>query len=253
MDPWECYERAVQSAEDSLRLVLDEHGGAPLTLAEHFAGSAALARAFVASRAERRAVAIDLDSHALSRARGIARLQTLIGDVREARHAPVDIVHAGNFSLGYLHTRRELVDYLRGVRASLAPGGLFACDTYGGASAFCVGSSTRRIKLGDGVELTSLWERRAADLRTARVENVLGFRVTRRGDQLAHWPEAFVYRWRLWSLPELCDALDECGFSAPRVRTSTSPERAEDPPLGVDWAVMLCASIEEAVPRPPLP
>ncbi len=249
MDPWECYERAVQSAEDSLRLLLSEHGGAPLTLAEHFAGSAALSRAFAASQAARRALAIDLDAGALERARGCERVQTLVADVRELRHAPVDIVHAGNFSLGYLHTRRELLDYLRNVRAALAPGGLFACDTYGGASAFALGSTERRIELPGALVLTSLWERRAADPRTARVENVLSFRITRRGEQLAHWPEAFVYRWRLWSLPELHDALAECGFGPPRLRTATSTNPADDPPLGADWAVLLCAS-PVAGPRP---
>lgn len=241
MDPWECYERAVQSAADSLRLVLSEHGATALSLAEHFAGSAALSRAFVASRDDRRALALDLDGGALERARGVERLETLTCDVREALHAPVDIVHAGNFSLGYLHTRRELVDYLRRARASLAPGGLFACDTYGGASAFSLGSSQRRVELDGERELTSLWERRAADPFTARVENVLSFRVTARGELLAHWPDAFVYRWRLWSVPELCDALLEGGFAPPRIRTSTSSERAQDPPPGEDWAVMLCA------------
>lgn len=241
MDRWECYERSVQSATDSLALLLHEHGGDPRTLAEDFAGSAALARAWAASAATRTALAIDLDAQALAHAAGVERVQGLVADVRAVRHEPVDAIHAGNFSLGYLHTRAELLAYLRRVAARLRPDGLFACDTYGGASAFELGVSARVTYLADGRKLTTLWERRAADARTARVENVLGFRVELEGDVVALLPEAFVYRWRLWSIPELADALEECGFAPPRVRSSTADDAAQDGALGADWAVMLCA------------
>jgi SAM-dependent methyltransferase len=242
VDPWELYERSVQAPLETLALLEQLHGGAPRFLAEHFAGSAALARAWVASRADRSALAIDLDSGALERARGVERLDTRVADVREARHEPADIVHAGNFSLGYLHTRAELLDYLRAVREQLRPQGLFACDTYGGASAFQLGAFTRVVHLPGAVRLTSIWERRAADPRNARVENVLGFRVERDGELVLRIAEAFVYRWRLWSIPELGDALEECGFEAPRVRATTAPEDGEvGAELGADWAVMLAS------------
>jgi hypothetical protein len=243
MDRWDCYERAVQAPRETLALLVHEHGGAPLRLGEDFAGSAALARAWVASDARRSAIAVDLDAQALARAANVERLQALVADVRSVRHAPVDVLHAGNFSLGYLHSRQELLEYLRNAATRVCEGGVFACDTFGGASAFQLGGATRAHTLPDGAVLTSIWRRRAADPRTARVENVLSFRIVRDGELVARLDDAFVYCWRLWSISELSDALSECGFERPRVRASTALDEPEDAPLGEDFAVLLCARV----------
>jgi hypothetical protein len=56
------------------------------------------------------------------------------------------------------------------------------------------------------------WEQREADMLTAMVTNVLHFQVEVDGDVIARHPEAFVYRWRLWSVPELRTAMAEAGF-----------------------------------------
>lgn len=243
MDRWECYERAVQAPQETLALLVHEHGAAPCDLGEDFAGSAALARAWVASDAARSAFAVDLDAQALARAAQFERLHALVADVRRVQHAPVDVLHAGNFSLGYFHTRAELLEYLRNAAARLRAGGVFACDTFGGVSAFQLGVATRTHTLPGGAVLTSIWRRRAADPRTARVENVLSFRIVRDGELVARLDDAFVYCWRLWSISELSDALVECGFEPPRVRGSTALDEPDDAPLGEDFAVLLCARI----------
>ena len=68
------------------------------------------------------------------------------GDVRTAtdrrRHAAY-VVYVGNFSIGELTTRGDLVAYLRHVRSRLRPGGVFACDVYGGQSAYMLGTAER--------------------------------------------------------------------------------------------------------------
>lgn len=248
MDRWEFYERAVQSPRDSLAMLIDAHGGDPRVLAEDFAGSAALSRAWAASAPERRSIAVDLDAQALTRASGVQRVETLVADVRDARsvaRARGDVVHAGNFSLGYLHSRLELVAYLRAVRGRLSDRGLFACDTYGGPSAFQLGAWTRSIALPDGARLTSVWERREADAMTSRVVNVLGYRVERDGEIVERELEAFVYDWRLWSVPELADALEEAGFERSRVHATTAPGDGA-PARGGDYAVMLTARARRA-------
>jgi len=243
VDRWDCYERAVQAPRETLALLVHEHGGDPLALGEDFAGSAALARAWVASDARRSAFAVDVDATALARSASVERVQHLVADVRSVRHAPVDVLHAGNFSLGYFHARSELLAYLRHAATRLRDGGLLACDTFGGASAFQLGVATRTHTLEGGAVLTSIWQRRAADPRSALVENVLSFRVVRDGELVARLDDAFVYRWRLWSISELSDALVESGFERPRVRASTALDEPDDAPLGEDFAVLLCARL----------
>ncbi len=60
-----------------------------------------------------------------------------------------DVLFVGNFSIGYIHERSALVAYMRRCRERLAlgrrgfGGGVFVCDTYGGAAAFQLGAVER--------------------------------------------------------------------------------------------------------------
>src|SRR5690606_23679903 len=130
------------------------------------------------------------------------------------------VVHAGNFSLGELHARAELLGWARTARARLAPGGIVAADTYGGESAWRRGVLERRRFERDGLEIRWLWEQRSANPLSAEVVNALSFRVLRAGDVVLDLPDAFVYRWRLWSAPELVDVLGEAGFRRAEVHTA---------------------------------
>ncbi|MBL8861653.1 MAG: class I SAM-dependent methyltransferase [Planctomycetes bacterium] len=213
-DDHDLYERSVQDAEASVQLLERLHGGSPRVLGEDFAGTAALSRAWVARGRERRAYAVDRDPRLLARA-GHPQVAAHVLDVRSAelaRLAPCDVVHAGNFSIGELGSRAEVLGWARTARARLAPGGLLAVDTYAGESAWRRGALERRRALGGGIELRWTWEQRRADPLTARVENALSFRVLRDGEVVQDRPEAFVYGWRLWSPAELTDALAEAGF-----------------------------------------
>ena len=44
------------------------------------------------------------------------------------------------------------------------------------------------------------------------------FRIERNGEIVASIENAFVYRWRLWSVPELREAMLEAGFRKTDVR-----------------------------------
>jgi hypothetical protein len=102
--------------------------------------------------------------------------------------------------------------YLRRTRARLSPRGLFAFDIYGGATAYTAGSMRRDRFLSDGTRVRYTWEQRAADPASGMVVNAMHFLVERGGEVVLDMPDAFAYRWRLWALPELRDALRESGF-----------------------------------------
>ena len=222
MDRHELYEQCVQSPEDVVRLLRTMHGGEPLVLGEDFCGTAAVSREWVRSVPGGRAIALDADAPVLALAReraareGRARIEFVLGDARTAsdsiRHR-CDVLFVGNFSIGELGARAELVAYLRHVRSRLAANGVLAFDLYGGASAQRTGQVERAHTLRDGRRARYVWEQASFDPRTGRVENALHFRVEDAGEIVEEHLRAFVYRWRLWSLPELADALSEAGFA----------------------------------------
>jgi hypothetical protein len=241
----DLYECCLQSAGDTVPLLHAIHGGDPVVLGEDFAGTAALSRAWVlAGRGpETRAIAVDHDpgtleeAHRRADAAGVPadRLVLLEGDVRTVPdptlHA-ADIVFVGNFSIGELRTRADLVGYFRTVRGRLRPGGIVACDIYGGESAFQLGSA-ERLEPGpaggpEGISVLYTWEQREADPLTGRVENAVHFEVLDADEQsLGMISDAFTYHWRLWSVPELRDAMIEAGFADTEIH-ARMPDAIDD-------------------------
>lgn len=243
MDAFDCYELCVQGPRFVAPFLHAVHGGSPTVLREDFCGTAALCRRWVEDgrRAgeSRRAVGVDMDEVVLERARrdnGAAGMQEAITLVRgDAIETPVgrsdgcDVVFVGNFSIGYIHERAALAGYLRASRARLGAGnagfggGMFVCDTYTGASAFTPGSVTR-VHPGRGREVVRYtWEQREADALTAMVTNAIHFQVEVDGEVVARYPQAFVYRWRVWSIPELREAMREAGFAGSEVYQDVGP------------------------------
>jgi len=187
---------------------------------------------------------------------GVADRLTLVrGDVLQPsepdRHG-ADVVFVGNFSIGYIKERRALVEYLMRSRERLARGnagfggGVFVCDTYGGASAFSVGGLERKHP-GRGKEIVRYsWQHEKADPLTAMVENSISFRVEVDGEVVEEHPRAFVYHWRLWSIAELREAMTEAGFVETEVHLNPNVAPGERPvpikessELGNDWIVLI--------------
>lgn len=265
---FECYELCVQSARHVTTFLRAVHGENPIVLGEDFCGTAAISRRWVADAARQgetsRAVAIDLDPETLHAAAAMARaelgsqaaeIKLLRGDCIHAPSTdPCDVLFVGNFSIGYCHTRAELMAYLRASKARLDAGnggfggGVFVCDLYGGARAFQLGA-LERIHPGRGHErIRYLWRHDAADPMSGMVENSISFRVEVNGEVVQEMPEAFRYRWRLWGLAELSEALAEAGFAERRIYREVNlapgerPRAVESPEeLGEDWIVLIAA------------
>lgn len=248
-DPLDLYERAVQSPAELAAFFVALHGGEPTRLREDFGGTGAVARAFVRAAPRRSAVVVDIDPAPLERCRDVADVRTLVADATGLDDAdPADIVFVGNFSIGYVACRRRLVGYLAASRRRLSPGGLFAFDMYGGPGAWRLGGIARRIPLQGGSILHYWWEHEAADPLTGMVVNAISFRVETGGEIVEELPRAFVYRWRLWTLPELNDALLEAGFAGVEVRLGIGLESdgrpapaASSRELASDWTALISA------------
>lgn len=240
------YESCVQNPELAVKLLRGIHGASPRILAEDFCGTAALSRAWVRAIENSRAIAADIDPTPLKRAkaeiakyRAKSRGKSLAPAAQAVRifradvltsaplaKARADVLFVGNFSIGEIHDRATLVRYLARSRKRLFKGGVFVCDIYAGESAFREGTTQREHILADGTRVKYTWEQRTADHLTARVVNALHFRVFKGSELIQDMRDAFVYHWRLWSIPELRDAMLEAGFD--RVDVYAQLPDAED-------------------------
>lgn len=209
MDRFDLYELCVTDAPRTARFLHAVHGGDPLILREDFSGSAALAREWAATRGP--AIAVDSDPVPLKRCQDIDRLEPIVGDVRKCSKK-ADIIAGTNFPLGYCHTRKGLIAYLRHARRCLKSRGVLACDMYGGTDAFTTGTTVQRFKGPAGESIRYEWEQVEASAKTGRVKNAIHFDYKPRGQPRVLRREAFVYDWRLWGVPELVDAFHDAGF-----------------------------------------
>lgn len=221
---YDLYEAAVQDPPREAAFLRAVHGGDPTVLAEDFSGPASICRAWIAMHQAHRAIATDLDreplQHALRRlggsqgAEAIDRLDVQCRDVLEAEGTP-DIIAALNFAACELHRRERLVTYLRHAQFRLSTGGVLVLDTYGGPDAFEPGVTPCTVETEHG-ELLYEWEQVEANPFTARVRNAMHFTLPN-GEVRRN---AFEYDWRLWSVPELREAMREAGFGSTQVYTA---------------------------------
>ncbi|MBN1670630.1 MAG: class I SAM-dependent methyltransferase [Kiritimatiellae bacterium] len=215
-DPFVLYQQAVQDAAFEVRLCRRIYrtlrGAEPVRFREDFAGTALLACEWVRRVPDGLAQAVDIDRPTLEwgRRHNVAKLGaraarvTLVhGDVRTARGFRPDVVAAMNFSYFVFKRRRELLDYFRAVHKSLAPRGVFVIDLYGGPEAQMLQEETTRH-----AHFTYVWDQKRYNPITGETLCHIHFRFPD-GERMRR---AFTYDWRLWSLPELRDALAEAGF-----------------------------------------
>ena len=215
-DRHDLYQRSVQNADTEGRFVARTFeriaGRKAVSLREDFCGTALFSARWVA-KGQRTAVGLDVDREVLTwgadhnlaplGARA-ASVRLLRQDVREPCRGPFDVTVALNFSYFVFTARAELRRYFAGVRRSMAEGGIFVLDAYGGYQSWR--PQTERRKL---TGFTYVWEQASVNPIDHSVVNHIHFEFPN-GSRLRR---AFTYRWRLWTLPEIRELLAEAGFS----------------------------------------
>lgn len=210
LDKFDLYTLCVQDPPRMAEFLQAVHGDSPKILRDDFAGPGAIARAWAACSPRHRGIAVDLDKVPLTKAKGAPRVKCFVTDVRQVK-AKADVICALNFGVCELHHRRDLLKYLSQVRSTLHLGGILVCDLYGGSDAFTRSTTRKTIRVDGNTSVRYSWVQDGGDAATARVHNRIHFAV-HRGTSITKYPDAFVYDWRLWSIPELRDAMIEAGF-----------------------------------------
>ncbi len=210
------YEQSVQNAEAEVhfidRVFYKEFGRSPSFLREDFCGTALLCSEWVKRRRANTALGVDYDGPTLDWGRinnlnplgERAEAVTLVrDDVRKVRDPKAEVLAATNFSWWGFKTRAELKEYFTISRESLQDDGMLMLDIYGGPEA-----QIPQIEEKDVEGFDYLWDQDDFNPITGEVRCYIHFRFPD-GSLMEN---AFAYDWRLWSLPETCDLLEECGY-----------------------------------------
>lgn len=217
-DKHELYQESVQAPEVDaafLARFYQRATGKPLrVLREDFCGTALLSCAFVKQHRENRAIGVDLHAPTLRWARqhNVAdlsesqrqRLQLVRGNVLDVRRPLAELILAMNFSWFVFKTRDLVKAYVANAKASLTKGGLLVMDLFGGSSAVAEQKERRRQHGFDYV-----WDQQRFDPVSGEIFCAIHFEF-RDGTRLRN---AFTYDWRLWSIPELREIMQEVGFA----------------------------------------
>ncbi|MEQ9454337.1 MAG: hypothetical protein RLN76_07065 [Phycisphaeraceae bacterium] len=221
-DKYDLYQKAVQDPEhevDFFELAYREanEGASPTTLREDFCGTFAICCSWAASKPDRRSLGVDLDPEPLDW--GVAhnltklnpeqqsRITLLKDDVRKITQTKADVLSAQNFSFYLFTERKDLVNYFKAARENLAPGGVMVLDMMGGPD--CLKEDNDEPRKCDGFHYT--WRTESVNPITNISSHTISFKF-KDGSKLRN---AFTYQWRMYSIPEVRDALLDAGF--PRV------------------------------------
>ena len=213
------YQDAVQCVEAEIDFVDDTYkairGRRATLIREDFCGTANTSCEWVRRRRTNRAIGVDLDEevlewgreHNVGALRGDAadRVELRPENVLEVRTEPVDAVLAMNFSYQIFKDRKVLLEYLTSVRESLADEGVLFMDAYGGYESY----KTSREKREIDDDVTYVWDQNEYDPISGEMTCFIHFHFSD-GSKMR---QAFEYNWRMYTLPEIKDLLDEAGFS----------------------------------------
>lgn len=231
-DLFYAYERAVQDPEGEVAFVSRTfkrlRKRTALTLREDFCGSAAFSAQWVRSKKGRMAWGVDCDAPTLAWAQkhrvetlppsSQAHLELVKADVRQHGVAAVDVAVAYNFSYWIFKKREEMLSYFRAAKAGLVEDGLFFLDIMGGSDVTATDETVNNHE-----DFIYFWRHESFNPINNDLRCSISFEF-RDGSCLR---PAFAYDWRLWTIPELRDVLEEAGFSKVRVYWEQEDEDGE--------------------------
>lgn len=227
------YERAVQCVESEIDMVdetfLKLRGRQARTLREDFCGTANTSCEWVRRRTDNLAWGVDLDDEVLGWGKqhnlgslteeAMERVQLLHADVLNVDTPAMDIVLAMNFSYWIFGTRETLKAYFSRIRECLVDDGVLFLDFYGGYE-----TMREMEEETDHDDFIYVWDQNRYNPITGEMNCQIHFKFPD-GSQMK---QAFSYDWRLWTLPEVRELLEEAGFSRVLVHWEGTDEKTQE-------------------------
>tara|TARA_B100001057_G_scaffold36720_1_gene33237 strand:- start:17650 stop:18450 length:801 start_codon:yes stop_codon:yes gene_type:complete len=216
-DKYELYEEAVQNVDfevDFYQKMFKKYSSRKAKdLREDFCASAKISSKWVSECEDNSAYAIDLDEKILKYAKKISqdnltinqmnRLSFIKANSINYSSPKVDIVSACNFSYWVFKKRDQLIKYFKNSHRCLKKDGLFILDAFGGYEAHQELEERTKYK-----NFTYVWDQDSFNPITNDLTCFIHFEFKDKSSI----NKAFRYDWRLWSLQEIKECLNEAGF-----------------------------------------
>jgi SAM-dependent methyltransferase len=216
-DRHQLYEDSVQDVEEECEFVSRAfrkiRGRDAHSFREDFCGTASASCEWVRQGPERSAIGVDIEPEVLDWGRDNrlnrltddqrARLVLYESDVMTVETPPVDVVGAFNFSYFIFKSRSLMKQYFESVYRSLKDDGVFILDAFGGYEAFEEMKEKTKYE-----NFSYVWDQAKYYPVTGEILCHIHFKFPD-GSKMK---KAFSYDWRLWTLPEVREMLEESGF-----------------------------------------
>lgn len=232
------YQKSVQEPETEIEFFDKTYtklrGKTALIMREDFCGTAYLSTEWCKSHPKRQAIGVDICEDILEWGRQhnlepageavMERISLVNADVCDVFEPKADITCALNFSFCVFKTRSELRSYFESARKGLKADGLLILDMFGGTE--CPDELEEETDIDDE-PVTYIWEHASFN----PITNGIVCHIHYEFDDGSRMDKAFTYNWRLWSIPELTELLQEAGFSKVRVYWEKFVEGDDDDEL----------------------
>lgn len=233
-DKYQYYLNSVQSPETDAEFLLDTfcelRDRDPKSMREDFCGTFSLCCEWVKLDESHVAVGVDLDEEPLEYGRKHffeklsddekERTQFVRGDVMKYDSKTFDIINALNFSYFIFKTRTELKAYFTKVYESLTPDGIFVIDVFGGSEVSDIHEEEVEF---EEENFSYYWDQDTYN----PVTNYAQFYIHYQRPGEPKRERVFAYDWRVWSIPELRDIMEEVGFKTSRVYWEGTDDEGE--------------------------
>jgi len=216
-DPYYYYLESVQdppvSADFIANAYYKQNRKWPLRLREDFCGAFALCHEWVQRDPKAKAIGIDKSMEPI-RYGGKhyvptltddqqSRLTILNGDVLKSKLPKAEVIAALNFSFFCFKKKEQLVHYFRRCHQTLEKNGILVLDCFGGPETHGANEDVSRVR-----NFTYYWDQVSFDPITHHALFHIHFKRKNERKRL----KVFTYDWRMWTIPEITDALQDAGF-----------------------------------------
>ena len=218
-DKYHYYLKSVQSPANDVRFIRKTYkelkAKAPTTFAEDFCGTFQLCCEWVRLQKNHRAFCVDLDPEPLAYGKANhltkltyeqqQRLQVMQSNVLNPDLPKSDIIAAMNFSYFLFKQRAQLKEYFSRSYERVEKDGIFLIDAFGGPLC-CEPNEEETVHEED--DFSYFWDQDHYD--PVNNHAIFYIHFKRKGEKKRE--KVFAYDWRMWSIPELRDLLEEVGF-----------------------------------------
>lgn len=217
-DKYDLYMRSVQSPEADVEFFNTTYKEirkkAAKVLREDFCGTFAITCEWVKLNAKNRGIGIDLDPepirygmaqhHSQLTEKEKERIEIIEDNVLSAQPDLADVTVAVNFSYYIFKSRKMLLNYFKKAYAGLNSDGVFLADCFGGPLCQEPNEEEKIFK-----EFSYFWDQDKYDPITNEALFYIHFK--RKGEKRRD--KVFTYDWRMWTIPEIREIMEEAGFS----------------------------------------